>query len=61
MAQGIVHTTPTGYGVIKVAARKQVVVPKVNAPSLVPGSRSGRIQVKSPSGVSIRTRTKNPF
>jgi hypothetical protein len=53
MAQGIVHTTPTGYGVIKVAARKQVVVPKVNAPSLVPASRSGSVQVKSPRGGTV--------
>jgi len=50
MAQGIVHTTPTGYGLIKVAASKQVIVPKVNAPSLVPVPRSGSMQVKSSRG-----------
>lgn len=53
MTQGIVHTTPTGYGLIKVAARKQVVVPKVNAPSLVPVPRSGSIQVKPSRGGTI--------
>jgi hypothetical protein len=50
MAQGIVHSTPTGYGVIKVATRKQVVVPHVNAPSMAPVPRSGSIEVKSPRG-----------
>jgi len=50
MGQGIVHTTPTGYGFIKVAARKQIVVPHVNAPSMVPVPRSGSIQTKSPRG-----------
>jgi hypothetical protein len=35
MAQGKVHKTPTGYGVIKIAARKQVVLPKINAPVFV--------------------------
>jgi hypothetical protein len=53
MAQGIVHTTPTGYGVIKVAARKQVVVPQVNAPSMAPVPRSGSIQVKSSRGGTV--------
>jgi hypothetical protein len=47
MAQGIVHSTPTGYGLIKVSARKQVVVPEVNAPSLVPIPRSNLIQVNT--------------
>lgn len=50
MGQGIVRTTPTGYGVIKVAARKQVVVPKANAPSVTPQPRSGSIQVKTSRG-----------
>lgn len=53
MAQSIVHTTPTGYGVIRVAARKQVVVPHVNAPSIAPVPRSGSIQFKSSRGGTI--------
>lgn len=33
--------TPTGYGVIRVSARKQIVVPSVNVPSKVHPLRSG--------------------
>jgi len=53
MGQGIVHTTPTGYGVIKVAARKQIAVPKVNAPSVTPQPRSGSTQAKSLRGGAV--------
>ena len=34
MQNGRVRTTPTGYGVIKVDARKQITVPTVDVPSL---------------------------
>ncbi|MEF2977617.1 hypothetical protein [Subtercola sp. YIM 133946] len=34
MQQGRVRKTPTGYGVIKVDARKQITVPIVDVPSL---------------------------
>lgn len=53
MAGGRVRETPTGYGVIKVPARKQIIVPKVDAataihpvtPSRVPRRRIGSVRV----------------
>lgn len=35
MSSGRVHATPTGYGVIRIAERKRVVLASVAAPSLV--------------------------
>jgi hypothetical protein len=54
MAQGNVHRTPTGYGAIKVAKRKTVVLPKIDAPSLVQSTQRSPQQRLSRATRSIK-------